>query len=86
MQASQADYLKNEGNKLFQSKRYKKSIGKYTSAIRLDPNNAVYHANRSAAYLELKKFSKALDDALSCMILISGRIYFCILQKEISGN
>ena len=34
----------------------------YSKAIELDPNNAVYYANRAAAHIRLENFGLALTD------------------------
>lgn len=39
----------------------------YTSAIELDPNNAVYYANRSLAHLRQESFGSALEDGISAV-------------------
>ncbi len=50
---AKADAFKSEGNKLLAAKDFAKAVEKYTSAIELDPSNAVYYANRAAAYSQL---------------------------------
>eukprot|EP01084_Bolivina_argentea_P245444 410940_1 len=58
-----AEQLKLEANKLFKQKKYKQSIDKYTSAIALHDKNAIYFANRSAAYACLHLSDDAVADA-----------------------
>eukprot|EP01084_Bolivina_argentea_P192178 329976_1 len=58
-----AEQLKLEGNKLFQQHKYAQSVAKYSKAINLDASNAIFYANRSAAFIALKKFKNAEMDA-----------------------
>lgn len=51
----------------FSEKEYDKAIEKYTNAIDLDPENAIYFANRSLAHLRLESFGFALQDAVSAV-------------------
>ncbi|TCD61454.1 hypothetical protein EIP91_008411 [Steccherinum ochraceum] len=55
--------LKEEGNALFAKKDYEAAVRKYTEALKLDDNNAVIYANRSACFYNRKKYSDALTDA-----------------------
>lgn len=65
-----AEEYKKEGNELFKAKDYANSIVMYTNAINLDPENAVYFSNRSAAYLASKDGrGKALKDGIQCIEL-----------------
>ncbi len=43
--ASHQNYLRL-GNDAFIAKNFKEAIDHYTNALKLDPNNAVYYANR----------------------------------------
>ncbi|KDR85536.1 hypothetical protein GALMADRAFT_368445 [Galerina marginata CBS 339.88] len=58
-----AERLKVEGNEFHQKGQYKAAYRKYTQAIKEDPKNAVYFANRAAASLALKEFLDAASDA-----------------------
>ncbi|EJU05450.1 hypothetical protein DACRYDRAFT_103935 [Dacryopinax primogenitus] len=60
---SEAETLKAEGNALFTQKKYKDAACKYTAAIELCPQNAVFWSNRAACYLNLKRYSDAATDA-----------------------
>ncbi|KAK5639375.1 hypothetical protein RI129_011867 [Pyrocoelia pectoralis] len=50
---SEAESYKNEGNELMRQGLFKEAIEKYTEAIRINPDNAVYYSNRAAAYSRL---------------------------------
>lgn len=58
-------------------KEYDKAIEWYTEAIKLDPENAVYYANRSLAHLRQESYGYALQDAISAVkadpIYIKGK-------------
>lgn len=45
-------------------KEYDKAIEMYTKAIDLEPENAVYYANRSLAHLRQESFGSALEDGI----------------------
>jgi len=64
---TKAEAQKAKGNDALKAKDYKKAASHYTMAINLDPENQVYYSNRSAAYAELKEWSKALQDAQTCI-------------------
>ncbi len=54
---------KDKGNVEFQKGNYKQAIAHYSTAIDLDPKNAVFYSNRSASYYMLEEFEKAVLDA-----------------------
>lgn len=60
---STAASLKDQGNVQFKAANYLKAAALYTQAIKLDPDNAALYSNRSAAFLNLVKLTKALADA-----------------------
>ncbi|GMF11338.1 unnamed protein product [Phytophthora lilii] len=68
--AEQAEGFKAEGNRLLADKQFAAAVEMYTRAIELDPDNAVYFSNRSAAYLAMGDArGKALKDAERCIEL-----------------
>ncbi|KAL4087080.1 hypothetical protein PRIC1_012980 [Phytophthora ramorum] len=68
--AAQAEGFKAEGNRLLAAKQPAEAVEMYTRALELDPENAVYLSNRSAAYLALGDArGKALKDAEKCIEL-----------------
>ena len=56
------DQLKGKGNELMQKGQHKTAIGYYSKAIELDATNAVFYANRAAAYTHLNQYSEAVRD------------------------
>jgi small glutamine-rich tetratricopeptide repeat-containing protein alpha len=58
-----AEAAKNEGNALLGKGDHTGAVAKYSEAIRLNPAHAIYYANRAAAHVNLKQYSKAADDA-----------------------
>lgn len=68
--AAQADAFKVEGNKLLADNKFADAVEMYSRAIELDPDNAVYLSNRSAAFLAMGDArGKALKDAERCIEL-----------------
>ncbi|KAG1756111.1 chaperone [Suillus lakei] len=66
---SNANALKDQGNKAFSAKDYDKAIELFTAAIALDPSNHVLFSNRSAAKAGKKQWATALEDAEQCIKL-----------------
>lgn len=64
---AKAEEFKLQGNKAMASKDFELAIEKYTEAINVLPTNAVYFANRAAAYSSLKQYEQAVDDAQSAI-------------------
>ena len=58
---------KGKGNRAFSEKRYDDAIRHFTACIKLEPDNQVYHSNRSAAHAALKDFDAALKDGLAAV-------------------
>jgi len=67
-----AEEWKNRGNKLFQENDVDGSLEAYTKAIGLDPENAVYFANRAAVYTIKGEYSLAIKDARKATELNKG--------------
>jgi DnaJ homolog subfamily C member 8 len=66
----QAEAFKADGNALLAEGKYREAVEMYSRAIELDPDNAVYYSNRSAAYLALgDERGSALRDAEKCIAL-----------------
>lgn len=65
-----AEAFKADGNAQLAAKNYVGAVEMYSRAIDLDPDNAVYYSNRSAAYLAMGDArGKALRDAEKCIEL-----------------
>jgi len=63
VERTKADELKAQANDLFKAEKYPQSIELYSKAIEFNPDNAVFYANRSIAYLRSECFGYALADA-----------------------
>jgi len=64
--AAEADRLKLEGNVYFKQKQYETAIDLYTRALQHQGDNKAIWSNRSACFLSMKEFQKALHDAEIC--------------------
>eukprot|EP01138_Halocafeteria_seosinensis_P014076 gb/GECG01014374.1/.p1 GENE.gb/GECG01014374.1/~~gb/GECG01014374.1/.p1 ORF type:complete len:413 (+),score=30.12 gb/GECG01014374.1/:1-1239(+) len=71
---SDPENLKTRGNQSLKTGEFSEAIHYYTQAIELDDNNAVYFSNRAAAYLHMKQYDKALDDANRAITIDSDYI------------
>ncbi|CAG8599520.1 4359_t:CDS:1 [Ambispora leptoticha] len=60
---SAADNFWELGNKHFQKNEFSLAINEYSNGIELAPHLAKLYASRAEAYLKLKRYHKALDDA-----------------------
>ncbi|RDB20543.1 Heat shock protein sti1 [Hypsizygus marmoreus] len=69
MSDTQANALKDLGNKAFAAKDYDKAIDLFSQAIAIDPKNHVFFSNRSAAKAGKKDWDGALADADECVKL-----------------
>lgn len=58
-----ANSLKELGNTCVKNANFKEAVLLYTQAIKLEPENDLLHSNRSLAYLRLKQYSLAIQDA-----------------------
>ncbi|XP_026737789.1 dnaJ homolog subfamily C member 7 [Trichoplusia ni] len=66
-----AEEKKESGNHLYKFKNYKGALAMYDEAIQLCPDNAAYYGNRSACYMMLGMYKKALEDAQKAVALDS---------------
>lgn len=55
--------IKVKGNTAFTAGKFDEAVAHFTSCIQLDSENEVFYSNRAAAYISLKKFTKAIQDA-----------------------
>ncbi|XP_046859863.1 dnaJ homolog subfamily C member 7-like [Xenia sp. Carnegie-2017] len=81
-----AETKKDAGNKAYSAKDYKLAVKLYTEAIELDNCCAPYYGNRSAAYLMMKDYYHALDDAKIALKLDENYIkaYFRIARCNLA--
>lgn len=61
--ASEVERLKLQANKLFQESKYAKAVELYTSALELDPKNAILLSNRAFSHIRLENYGSAIADA-----------------------
>ncbi|CAG9772462.1 unnamed protein product [Ceutorhynchus assimilis] len=64
-----ADSLKELGNQAVKENKFEEAALQYTYAIKLDPQNFTLYSNRSFAYLKLKHYYLALNDAKETIAL-----------------
>eukprot|EP00731_Ephydatia_muelleri_P020267 Em0012g1092a len=64
-----AEELKKKGNSSFQQQDYRSAIDFYSQALCHNPRCAAYYGNRSAAYMMLEDYSRALDDSITSIKL-----------------
>jgi Asp-tRNA(Asn)/Glu-tRNA(Gln) amidotransferase A subunit family amidase len=62
-----AELAKEKGNAAYKAKDFKKAIGHYSDAIRMDGNNAAYYNNRALTYLQLNNFAEAESDCTKAL-------------------
>jgi DnaJ family protein C protein 7 len=58
-----AEALKQQGNALFEARKYKEAISLYSKAIALAPGIATYYTNRASAWMRVGAFAEAEADA-----------------------
>lgn len=64
-----ANTFKASGNNAFKGKKYDLAIQHFTKAIELIDNDEAFYSNRSAAYMKLGDFKRALQDGEKCIEL-----------------
>jgi tetratricopeptide (TPR) repeat protein len=60
---AKAEEFKTKGNDAMKKKEYQAAVDMYTKALEIDQSNAVYCANRSAAWMNMNKLEEARADA-----------------------
>mmetsp|Transcript_35260 Transcript_35260/g.64490 ORF Transcript_35260/g.64490 Transcript_35260/m.64490 type:complete len:211 (+) Transcript_35260:98-730(+) len=60
---------KARGNDAYRNGQYDKAVEEYSKAIARDAKDHTLFSNRSAAYVSLRKYKEALEDATSCVAL-----------------
>lgn len=83
-----ANFLKVQGNRAFEEKKYDIALDLYTKAIAQDPTAKALFSNRSATYAALKQFQLALQDAEKTIELdpswarVSGFFHIALHQTQ----
>jgi stress-induced-phosphoprotein 1 len=62
-----AQEWKDKGNTFIKNKHYEEALNCYNEAIKADPKDHIHYSNRSACYINLNNFQKALEDAEQCI-------------------
>ena len=82
-----ADTEKKLGNDAFAKKDFDKAISHYKAAIELDDSNPYYYSNLSACYISLKKWTEAMEAALTCVSkddkFVKGYLRLAAAQTEL---
>lgn len=60
----EVENLKQQGNACVKEEKYKEAMFHYTHAIKLDPQNYSLYSNRSFAFLMIRQYHYAMEDAL----------------------
>ncbi|XP_035996543.1 tetratricopeptide repeat protein 28 isoform X2 [Fundulus heteroclitus] len=68
---SKAEFLERvrHSNQACQQGEFALAVRLYTEALTADPQNCILFSNRSAAYLRLGQYGKALDDAIKARLI-----------------
>nr|XP_021325787.1 E3 ubiquitin-protein ligase CHIP isoform X1 [Danio rerio] len=72
--SSSAQELKEQGNRLFLSRKYQEAVTCYSKAINRNPSVAVYYTNRALCYVKLQQYDKALADCKHALELDSQSV------------
>ncbi|XP_078274368.1 E3 ubiquitin-protein ligase CHIP [Rhinoraja longicauda] len=80
--------LKEQGNRLFLSRKYPEAAASYSKAINRNPSVAVYYTNRALCYVKMQQFDKAVADCKHALELDSQSVkahFFlgqCLVEME----
>ncbi|XP_069502176.1 E3 ubiquitin-protein ligase CHIP isoform X1 [Ambystoma mexicanum] len=83
-----AQELKEQGNRLFTTRKYQEAASCYGRAINRNPSVAVYYTNRALCHLKMQQHDKALADCKHALELDSQSVkahFFlgqCQLEQE----
>lgn len=67
-----AEAAKAAGNAALSEGRLEDAVAAYTEAITLEPDNHIFHSNRSGAHARARNFAQAEADAARCIALAPG--------------
>lgn len=85
MSIEEADSLKNEGNAALKNNQLDLAIEKYTQAIDLNPNNAIYYSNRAHVDIKLENYGSAIIDSTKA-IQIDSSYLKAYYRRAIANN
>ncbi|XP_059381209.1 E3 ubiquitin-protein ligase CHIP [Carassius carassius] len=80
-----AQELKEQGNRMFLSRKYQEAATCYSKAINRNPSVAVYYTNRALCYVKLQQYDKALADCKHALELDSQSVkaHFFLGQSQL---
>ena len=64
-----AEQIKAQANQEYKVGNYAAAVDLYSQSIKLEPTNATYYGNRSAALMMIKKYSEASKDCQTAIRL-----------------
>ena len=64
------------------AKKFQSAIEKYTQAVELNPNVAVYYANRSFAYMKTEAYGFAVADADKAVTVDPSYVKVTIIRNR----
>ncbi|KAF9435275.1 hypothetical protein BGZ76_006593 [Entomortierella beljakovae] len=64
-----AEQIKAQANQEYKAGNYAAAVDLYSQSIKLEPSNATYYGNRSAALMMIKKYSEAAKDCQTAVQL-----------------
>lgn len=67
-----AEQIKAQANQEYKVGNYAAAVDLYSQSIKLEPTNATYYGNRSAALMMIKKYSEASKDCQTAIRLDSS--------------
>ncbi|CAD2093239.1 Hsp70/Hsp90 organizing protein, putative [Plasmodium vinckei brucechwatti] len=67
------DEHKLKGNEFYKQKKFEEALKEYDEAIKVNPNDIMYHYNKAAVYLEMKSYEKSIE---TCLYAIENRYNF----------
>lgn len=80
--------LKEQGNRLFEARKYGDAIGCYTKAILKADSVPTYYTNRALAYLKLAKYDDAIKDCRRALELdpTSVKAYYFMGEAHLESS
>lgn len=68
---SKAEFVEKvrQSNQACHAGDYPRAILLYGEALGVDPQNCILYSNRSAAYMKIQQYDRALDDAIKAQLL-----------------